>query len=321
MKLFWTVPLLTASLCAQDEKAWLAPLLETVPDEAALVGALSIPARDFLDGVYGLLDEVETDWLDTALRRTPLEGTNGLIDMLSEVLQPRVAVVVRRNIQDPDIPVAEPSPLPQIAFVFWIDGDARPPLIDILRRHYQTLGFENAYELAVARNARDRILELTNREIIATGEIALSMTDSLLLIGNSGPLIRTLLTTQRRGAASIADALDGVSLADPNRGSGIAILHVPNLRRIAEGFEQAGLEGPRAEQWSGVLQKLSERQVFSRDYADRYVSSSVLRGETREEFEQRVATYQADLWERDRSARLVVDPATALQSLALLAGR
>jgi hypothetical protein len=203
---------------ARDE--WLTPFLNMVPDSACAAAALRIPPGEFLVAMYESLLQSERELLDDGLRRCKfmnqqVADTRDLIERLRIVLLPRMGFVFRKNVPDLSrndkgelfIPVTARSPVPQVAWVFWLrnvgeGADSKSPadaLVEMLRNYGgAAFRFANIYHLPVD-GLPENVTEFANSQIPGTGEIAaLVLKNNFLVVSNSGPLIKDMLRTRYR---------------------------------------------------------------------------------------------------------------------------
>lgn len=201
----------------QPRKEWLMPFLSLVPDTACAAAALRMPAGEFLHAMYEALLPAEREVLDDALRRCTFQGqqladARDLIDRLKLVLLARTGFVFRKNVPDTAknekgelyVPVTAKSPVPQVAWVFWLkdlrDNSNRSPadeIVTMLSRYASVFGFKNVYHLPVD-GLPEPVTEFANSQIPGTGEIAAIVFRDFLVVSNSGPLIKDILRTRYR---------------------------------------------------------------------------------------------------------------------------
>ena len=212
----------------QRREQWLDPFLNMVPSSACAAAALRMPAGEFLHAMFDALEDAEKSLFDDALRRSNFNGTQvndarDLIDRLRVAFQPRTGFVFRRNVpdtsRDPNtgelmVPVAAKSPVPQVAWVFWLrpgGGNLVEALAKMLRDYYTSFGFQKVFYLSVpyaGGSFPEKVSEFTNPQIPATGEIAMITFGEFFIVSNSGPLIRDILRTHygsQSGMRSIRD--------------------------------------------------------------------------------------------------------------------
>lgn len=229
----------------QDRGQWLDPFLRMVPQNACACAALRMPAEDFLHEMFRSLDRTDQTLLDEGIRKTgKYRNVRELIDKVAFALLPRTGFVFRKNLPDPDIPVLATSPVPQIAWVFWVKPGMKQPLEDleeVMRLHHRTFGFESAYELRVNPGVEDKILEFTNRQIPGTGEVAMILFDRFFVVSNSGPLIRALFDNyfgEGRGSILQGQYMEIFDRELPNAVNGFIYLQGRQLEEVLADYEK-----------------------------------------------------------------------------------
>ncbi len=201
----------------QQRDEWLTPFLRMVPDSACAAAALRMPAGEFLHAMYDALLQSEREVLDDSLRRCTFQGqqlsdARDLIEKLRIILLPRMGFVFRKNVPDTAknekgelyVPVTARSPVPQVAWVFWL-RDLRDPsnhspadeVVEMLRKYASVFRFANVYHLPVD-GLPEKVTEFANPQIPGTGEIAAIVFRDFLVVSNSGPLIKDILRTRYR---------------------------------------------------------------------------------------------------------------------------
>src|SRR5262249_20740531 len=104
---------------AQERKQWLDPFLTMVPAGACACAALRIAAGEFMKEMFRALETKERDLLNDCARSLGnAAGMSEMIEKLEPSLLPRTGFVFRRNLREKDVQVADPTPVPQIAWVF-----------------------------------------------------------------------------------------------------------------------------------------------------------------------------------------------------------
>jgi len=219
---------------------WLDPFLGMVPESACAAAALRMPAGEFLHAMFDALEEDEKTLIDDAMRRVTFQGTQltdmrDLIGRLQLAFLPRTGFVFRKN--EPDmsrdengklmVPVTAKSPVPQVAWVFWLQPRAQPlleELVAMLRNNYQTFRFQNVWHLPVKfgnQRLQEPVTEFTQPLIPGTGELAMIVFNDFFVLSNSGPLVRDILRTkysQVTGARSLRDTDEWKAFeGDPDR--------------------------------------------------------------------------------------------------------
>ncbi|MFK7739871.1 MAG: hypothetical protein AB8H80_06070, partial [Planctomycetota bacterium] len=199
----------------QRRSQWLDPFLKMVPDTACAAAALRMPVGDFLHAMIDALEQDERELINDGMRRSSFRGdqlsdVRDLVDRMEVAFQPRTGFVFRKNTVDNSrdksgklmVPVAAKSPMPQVAWVFWLRPGGQAVVSDLvamLGNYYTSFGFRNVWELAVPYQGgklSEKVTEFTNPQIPATGEIAMIVFGDFFVVSNSGPLIRDLLRTR-----------------------------------------------------------------------------------------------------------------------------
>lgn len=241
---------------------WLDPFLGMVPESACAAAALRMPAGEFLHAMFDALEEDEKTLIDDAMRRVTFQGTQltdmrDLINRLQLALLPRTGFVFRKN--EPDmsrdesgklmVPVTAKSPVPQVAWVFWLQPRAQPlmeELVKMLSNNYQTFRFQNVWHLPVKfgnQRLQEPVTEFTQPLIPGTGELAMIVFNDFFVLSNSGPLVRDILRTKyfpgdRRPVAARLRRVEGVRRrSGPQRTGQLA--ERPGLGRRPEGAAAA----------------------------------------------------------------------------------
>jgi len=207
---------------------WLDPFLGMVPESACACAALRMPAAEFLTAMFDALEDAEKELINDALRRVQFQGQQlndmrDLIERLRHAFLPRTGFVFRKNeldtARDPStgnlmVPVTAKSPVPQVAWVFWLERGAAAKveeMVAMLRTNYSNFRFQNVYWLPVSfGNSRlqEPVTEFTNPLIPGTGELAMIVFGDFFVLSNSGPLVRDILRThhsRQTGARSLRD--------------------------------------------------------------------------------------------------------------------
>lgn len=200
----------------QDSRErWLDPFLSMVPENACAAAALRMPSGEFLHAMFDALEDAEKSLINDALRRSNYNGTqvdsaSDLIDRLRLAFRQRTGFVFRRNVPDTkrdpktgelQVPVAAKSPMPQVAWVFWLrPGSAglTEALTEMLLSYKQSFGFSKVYKYSVpyaGGTFPEKIYEYTNPQIPATGEVAMITFGEFFVVSNSAPLISDIVRT------------------------------------------------------------------------------------------------------------------------------
>jgi hypothetical protein len=196
---------------------WLDPFLSMVPENACAAAALRMPAGEFLHAMFDALDEAEKELVNDGMKRAtfrgkPLADVNDLIDQMKVALLGRTGFVFRRNQPDNSrddngelmVPVSARSPMPQVAWVFWLrpgSGKVAEDFVTMLREAYATFGFKRVWHLKIPFAGgvlQEPVTEFTNPRIPATGEIAMIVFREFFVVSNSGLLIKDILRTRHR---------------------------------------------------------------------------------------------------------------------------
>jgi hypothetical protein len=147
---------------------------------------------------------------------------NDLIDKLEIALLPRAGFVFRRNVPDRSldkdgnlaVPVARRSPMPQVAWVFWVRPGSERVLRDFVQMVSDNSGkfyIKRVWHLPVkfaGGTLPEPVTEFCNPQIPATGEVAMLPFGRFFVLSNSGPLIKDILRTnysRRTGMKPILD--------------------------------------------------------------------------------------------------------------------
>jgi hypothetical protein len=328
----------------QEQRArWLDPFLRMVPETACAAAALRMPVGEYMHAMFDALDDRDKEILNDAVRRTTFQGTNvadfrDLIERLKLAFLPRTGFVFRRN--EPDlsrdekgelaVPVTARSPIPQIAWVFWLrpnGGDTiATELVTLLRTYASTFQFRKVWNLPVAigsSKASEPVWEFTNPQIPGTGEIAMIVFRDFFVLSNSGPLIRDILRTRHStltGVRSIRDVredFDPVEAELSNELNALVWLHGPNLVKMLDdylGFAQADSERPDAE-WMMTARPGAEDHVRRTQFA-RYPSVAAIPKSMTEpggEFDAAVVAHMREEWRKVRTSFTADDRARMLQ--------
>ena len=202
--------------------------------------------------MFEALEQSEKDLINDSLRRTTFQGTQlqdvrDLIDRVRVAFRSRTGFIFRRNTPDMSkdddgelmVPVAAKSPMPQVAWVFWLRQGGEPlveELVMMLRTYYTSFGFRKVWHLKVpfsGGSLREPVTEFTNPQIPATGEIATIVFRDFFVVSNSGPLIRDILRTRyaaQTGARSVRELpeFEAAERELPAEPSGLIWLSGPN---------------------------------------------------------------------------------------------
>ena len=310
----------------QSKDQWLTPFLNMVPDSACSAAALRVPAGDFLTAMHDSLLPNERELFDDVMRRCMFQGAQladarDLIDKLKLSLLPRMGFVFRKNTPDlmkkPDgslyVPVVARSPLPQIAWVFWlrqdvrVGADGRTPaedLIEMLSKYGPSVfKFSNTYNLPVG-NLPEPVWEFVNPQIPGTGEIAAIVFRDFLVLSNSGPLIRDILRTRYNfdGARSILENDQYQRIKDelPASLNGFVWMRGERLLEVLDDYRAAS-EQQNSEpdpEWE-MAQRSAAEDLVRRSKFAQYPSLASMPKATREgEFQDAVRAYLREQWSK-----------------------
>jgi hypothetical protein len=294
----------------QARSEWLDPFLRLAPYDACAIAGLRMPAGEFVREMFTSLSASEQSLLNDQLRRTgQFAGALELIDKIEPALLPRTGFVFRKNKPDPQIPVQAASPVPQIAWVFWVREGHKRVLDDVLqfvRMHATTLGFSKSYVLPMPVGG-DQIFEFTNPQIPGTGMVAAIVFDRYFVFGNSGTLIRDMFSAKlERGTRPITTSRDLQAF-------------LPQVARTVNGFvfvqgrefEELLLDYDRfAAQlgqdldpgWAKERRPQVEADVFRRKYSQHARTIATLDKDKLEEFHREVDGVLREAWKREGSA-------------------
>jgi hypothetical protein len=330
----------------EQRSKWLDPFLRMVPDTACAAAALRMPVGEYLHAMFDALEDKEKELLNDSVRRTTFQGTNltdfrDLIERLKVAFLPRTGFVFRENNPDMSkddkgelaVPVATASPMPQVAWVFWLrpNGEALAnELVTLLRTYASTFGFRKVWHLPVqvaGRSLDEKVTEFTNPLIPATGEIAMIVFRDFFVVSNSGPLIRDILRTRYTtltGMRPIRELpeFNAVERELANELNAFVWLHGPNLVPMFDDyltFAEADTELPDPF-WMAQNRPTAEDHVRRTQYA-RYASVAAIPEALRQpggEFDLAVVAHLRDLWRKDRTS-FTADDRAQMQQLKALA--
>lgn len=319
----------------QRRDVWLDPFLRMVPASACAAAALRVPAGDFLHAMFEALEDEEKNLINDSLRRATFQGTQlndvrDLIERLSIAFLQRSGFVFRRNTPDMSrdekgelmVPVAARSPMPQVAWVFWLRPNGAPlveELVTMLSTYYTSFGFRKVWHLKVPFEGGalpEPVTEFTNPQIPATGEIAMIVFRDFFVVSNSGPLIRDILRTRygsQTGARSMRDLpeFDAAEREMPAALNGLIWLDGKNLVPVLDDYlEFAAVQSaePDAE-WQLLLRPTAEDQVRRLRFPQYPSKASMPKTLIDGDFEQAVRAWMRAKWEQERSNFTAADRA------------
>ena len=331
----------------QRREEWLDPFLAMVPDSACAAAALRMPAGEFLYAMFDALDQAEKDLINDGMKRAvfqgnPLNDARDLIEKLKVAFLPRTGFVFRRNVPDEDrdeegnlkVPVTARSPMPQVAWVFWLRPGAAPIVEDfvgMVRAHFQNFGFLRYYHLKVPHGAgtfAEPVSEFTNPQIPATGAIAMIVFRDFFVVANSGPFVRDILRTRYpalSGARSMRQLPEFQQFQEnmPAEVNGLIWLRGETLVPVLDDyirFADAASETPDPE-WQLQVRPRAEEHVRRTRYPQ-YPSVASIPQALRDrggEFDEAVVQHMRELWRRERTSFTADDRAT-MQQLRAFAG-
>ncbi|GAB4146364.1 MAG: hypothetical protein Fur0037_14410 [Planctomycetota bacterium] len=328
---------------AQERSRWLDPFLNLVPESACAAAALRMPAGEFIDAMFQALAPNDKELLNDAVRHAPWGGqqladARDVIDRLKTSLLPRTGFVFRKNVQDPEISVANPTPVPQVAWVFWIrEGGAAvlQQAVQWMRRNAQTLGFKKVYLLKLNLSGTqssvsedtgsgDVVWEFTNPQIDGTGEIAALQFKDFFVLSNSGPLIKDMFWARYGvlGRRSISDTpeMREFEIELPNALNGLIYLHGPQLAELFSEFRtyaEKSAEDPDPV-WMRSMRQQAEAEVWRARFPN-YPSIASIPESARQEFEELVSRWLHQQWKLAKSG-LTGEDLGKLEQFKALAG-
>jgi hypothetical protein len=334
----------------EPRERWLDPFLKMVPESACAAAALRMPAGEFMQSMFDALEEDEKTLLNDSVRRTSFMGTqlNDVRDLIERVkiaFRMRTGFVFRQN--DPDlsthpetgelmVPVSAKSPVPQVAWVFWLDerygGEkVANEFVTLLRTYAQTFRFRPVWQLKVPLDAttsfKETVSEFCNPMIPGTGEIAMVVFSDFFVLSNSGPLIRDILRTRygrQTGARSMLDhpEFKAVELELAPELNGLVWVNGPNLLPVFDdymAFAEAGSEQPDQE-WMMQARAAAEDQVRRTQFST-FASKSSMPKEMVEpggQFDVAVANHLREQWRKERSNFTAEDRVRMQEARALV---
>jgi hypothetical protein len=315
---------------SQRREEWLDPFLAMVPDSACAAAALRMPAGEFLHAMFDALDRAERALVDDGMKRAVFMGQNvrdtrELIDKLSVAFLPRTGFVFRRNVPDLDrdesgelkVPVTARSPMPQVAWVFWLRPGGGTRLVEefvtMLRTHFQTFGFRKVWHLKVPHASgvfTEPVSEFTSPHIPATGAIAMIVFADFFVVSNSGPFIRDILRTRYpllSGAKSIRDVpvFDDAMRKLPAELNGLVWLRGDKLVPVLDdyvAFAESASEQPD-QAWMLQVRPSAEEQVRRTKYPQYPSIASIPQAMRAQdgEFDLAVRAYMQEQWRSERT--------------------
>jgi hypothetical protein len=330
----------------QRREEWLDPFLGMVPDSACAAAALRMPAGEFLEAMFEALEDAEKQLLNDAMRRASFQGTQlndvrDLINRLKVAFLTRTGFVFRKN--EPDmsrdekgelmVPVVNRSPVPQVAWVFWLRPGGQAlveELVKMLQGAWTTFGFSKVWHLRVPfgnGHLLEPVTEFVTPAVPGTGEIAMIVFRDFFVLSNSGPLIRDLLRTRYRDQTGVRSILD-----DPEwkaaegelapELSGMVWLHGENLVPVVDGYMAfADQNSELADQgWMMENRPAVEDQVRRASFAQFPSKASMPKAMTEPggEFDAAVVRQLQEMWKRQRTSFTAADRASMDQLRGML---
>jgi len=334
---------------AEEERRdrWLDPFLRMVPESACAAAALRMPAGEFLHAMFEALEDSEKELINDGMRRAtfngnPLTDMRDLIEKMKPAFLPRTGFVFRKNEPDPSrdtngelmVPVAAKSPMPQVAWVFWLrpgtGQDIAAALVATLKNYYQTFGFRRVWHLTVpfgADKLPEPVTEFTRPSIPGTGEIAMIVFSDFFVVSNSGPLIRDILRT-RHGNQTAAKSIRSIPEFDtiehelPAELNGLVWLNGDHLASVFDdyiAFAETSGDLPDPE-WMRQNRPAAEDQV-RRTKFPRYNTIAAMPKAMVEpggEFDVAVVEQLREQWRKERS-NFSADDRAQMQQLRAMA--
>lgn len=310
---------------AQERSKWLDPFLNLVPENACAAAALRMPAGEFIDAMFQALTQSDRELLNDGVRHAPWDGqqladARDLIDKLKTALLPRTAFVFRKNVRDPQIPVGNPTPVPQVAWVFWIrDGgySVLQQMVKWMRNNAQTLRFQRVYLLKLNLSGTssqvtedtgsgDVVWEFTNPQIDGTGEIATLLFKDFFVVSNSGPLIKDMFWARYgvNGRRSITENEDMQEFMRelPMALNGLIYLRGPQLAELFQEFQTYSEQSSEIPDpvWMQSNRPQAELEVRKARFP-RYASVAAIPESMKADFEKEVVNHLNQQWKAAKS--------------------
>ena len=318
---------------SQRRSDWLDPFLRMVPTDACAVAAMRMPAGEFMHEMYAAMDEASKALFNEALDKTgKFHSVPNLIDHLDPAFRPRTGFVFRKNRPDPDpnskIIVAAPSPMPQVAWVFWLrdGGDALvQEFVELVTTYREVIGLDAwHYPLDLGGAGRgvagDAAREFAHPQIPATGSIATLIYGDFFVISNSGPFIRDMMHSLMGNRESITDQDDFQEYSQelPSSVNGFIYLQCRQLERVLGDYEQDIAEHTQRPDPTWAMNELprAEDKVFREKYSS-YGSTAGLPPAVRAQFDSDVDAEIQARWRTQRSSYTADAQASILEAMAL----
>lgn len=319
---------------SQQRSDWLDPFLRMVPTDACALAAMRMPAGEFLHEMYAAMDDATQALFNDALDKTgKYHSVPDLIDFLEPAFHPRTGFVFRKNRPDPGpdshkIVVAAPSPMPQVAWVFWLrkGGDALVhEFVEMMTRYREVIGLDAwNYPLDLGGAGRgvagDAAREFAHPQIPATGSIATLIYGDFFVISNSGPFIRDMMHSLLGNRDSISDQEDFQEYSQelPNAVNGFIYLQGRELERLLGDYEQDIVDHAQRPDPTWAMNELpaAEHHVFKEKYSQ-YGSTAGLPPSVRADFDNDVNAEIESRWRTKRTSYTAEAQASILESMAL----
>lgn len=319
----------------QRREEWLDPFLAMVPDSACAAAALRMPAGEFVQAMFQSLEPPEQELLNEPIRRSTLQNQplNGMLDLIGRIsvaLLPRTGFVFRKNVPDTQrdketgellVPVTARSPMPQVAWVFWLRpgmGQVIDDTVKMLMNNYAAFGFRKMYHLHVpyaGNNLPEPVTEFCNPQIPATGEVAMIVFRDFFVVSNSGPLIKDILRTryQADGQRSIRSLEEFATFERelPGELNGLLWLRGKALGEVMDdyrNFAEVSSELPDPE-WMMQSRPAMEEQVRRTRFAQYPSKASMPKSmlEPGGDFDNAVVAALHEKWKQQRSSFTAAD--------------
>ncbi|HLQ36730.1 MAG TPA: hypothetical protein VK348_02925 [Planctomycetota bacterium] len=326
----------------EPREKWMDPFLRMVPESACAAAALRMPAAEFINAMFAALPQNTKDMLNDGVRRSPydnlqLADVRDLTEKLKAALLPRTGFVFKKNVPDEQIPVIDISPVPQVAWVFWIRDGSRPLIeqfVRWLRNNAQTLGFNKLFALklnlsgtqsaaATDDPGEDVVKEFCNPGIDGTGEIAIVLFKDFFIVSNSGPLIRDMFWARYHvlGARSIVDVdtFGKIQKELPKALNGFVYVRGPQFAALMDTYREYAEKSAQAPDpgWQASVFANAEEQV-RRSKFSQYGSKASMPEGVQNEFGAAVQQWIRDEWKRV-GAKLDVNDIASIEQLRALA--
>ncbi|MFQ5504762.1 MAG: hypothetical protein ACE5F1_08210 [Planctomycetota bacterium] len=291
---------------------WLSPLLINVPDTAAAVAVIRVPASAFMHELVQSLDRDMRDLIDEGLRGVgQARGLAGLVETIAPAFEPFVAIVVRINkfrVFSVRIEVKEPSPIPAYAIICRVVPSQLKRIEDLVKlmdESYRNFRFEKRFNIPLEPEKSDgkstlKIVELQHPFIPGTGEAAYldgsRALDRYFMFGNHGKLLLEIYNARlgRHGVKSLSDdpTMKDVLSRMPQNLSGFCYFEGQKIREIVSGyrsFEKARFDGGDPSQgWKIQTRAVVEEEIFKRDYRGQYRDKRQLGKRELQKFEEKI---------------------------------